>query len=94
MGKRIARESESQGVSLLSKDEGFPWADSHLSNENLKSEFFQYGSCMIMVAHAGATTQEDQIRLVKEGFCKRLRETPSIIPDPAMPNWICRIGEE
>jgi hypothetical protein len=37
MGKRIARESESQDLPLLSKDEGFAGADGHLSNENLES---------------------------------------------------------
>jgi hypothetical protein len=47
-----------------------------------------------MIAHAGSATQEHQVRLVKEGFRKRVRETPAIIPDPPVPNWICRIGEE
>jgi len=94
IGKRIARESESQGVPLLSEDKGFAWADGHLSYEYLKSEFFQYGPSVIMVANAGATTQKHQIRLVKEGFRKRLCETPAIISDPPVPNWIRRIGEE
>jgi hypothetical protein len=94
MGKRIARESESQGVSLLSEDKGFAWADGHLSYEYLKSEFFQYGPSVIMVANARATTQKHQIGFVKEGFRKRLRETSAIIPDLPVPNWIRRIGEE
>jgi len=94
MGKRIARQSESQGVSLLSEDKGFAWADGHLSNEYLESQFFQYGSSVIMVANAGATTQKYQIGFVKEGFRKRLREILAIIPEPPVPNWIRRIGEE
>jgi hypothetical protein len=37
MGKRIARESESQDLPLLSEDEWFAGADGHLSNENFES---------------------------------------------------------
>jgi hypothetical protein len=78
----------------LCEDEGFARADGNLSNENLESELFQHGSSMIMVPYAGATAEEHQIRLLAEGFCKRLCETLSIIADPTMPNWIRRIGEE
>jgi hypothetical protein len=56
MGKGITWQAESQDFPFLRKDEGFAGADGHLSNENLKPEFFQNGSSMIMIAHAGATT--------------------------------------
>jgi hypothetical protein len=58
MRKRIARKPESQGLSFLRKDEGFARSDGNLSNENPESEFFQYGSSVIMVAHTRAATQE------------------------------------
>jgi hypothetical protein len=39
MRERIARESESQGLPLLRKDEGFARSDGNLSNEIPESKF-------------------------------------------------------
>jgi hypothetical protein len=72
VGEWITRKTKSQGVTFLGKNKGLSRSDGYLTKKDSKPELFQDGASMIVIPHAGGSTEEEDVGVSGERLLQGL----------------------